>query len=102
MKLYWVFFGVLFLSSLTSIAYAHSDLSGVAVQNQDGLILYEREFGITEKDEPKPTEIFTSEWFYHNFILVLTSGIIVIVSFVGVITYRENITPVISKLTKHS
>ena len=101
MKLHWIFF-ILFLSSLTSIAYAHSDLSGVAVQNQDGLILYEREFGTTEKDEPEPTKVFTSKWFYHNFILILSSGIIVIMSVVGGITYREDISPRISKFTKHS
>lgn len=96
MKTSMVFFAVLILSGFATLAYAHPDPVGVTVQTQNDIVLYTDKLGSIVNDEPKNVKLFTSEWFYHNFTLILASVIVAIMIPVGVMTYKEDIKLLIS------
>ena len=90
MKICGIFLTVLLLSGSISLVFAHPDPIGVSIQNQNGVILYENQLGSSVKNE-EPTELFSTEWFYQNFILILVNIIIAIMIVVCTLVYKENI-----------
>lgn len=102
MKYAALVFSLLMLSGLISLAYAHSDFIGATVQNQDGTVLYQQETSGYEKKDPKTVELFSKDWFYYNIIWELCAVIILTTMISGLTVYREEITPRISKMLRHT
>lgn len=101
MKFSASFFALLLLSSIP-IASAHPDPVGLTIQDKDGAVLYEKEIGVSQKEEPDSTELFSKEWIDHNFIWILIGTIITTMTVASLIIYREEITPKISKVVKRT
>ncbi len=96
MKTYGILLTALLLSGSISIVFAHPDPVGVSVQNQNGVILYENQLGIIEK-KTEATELFSTEWFYQNFILILVNIIIAIMIVTCTLVYKEDVQSTILK-----
>ncbi len=94
MKYLGILFGVLLLGSLNS-AYAHPDFREFTVQNQDGQILVKQKLSPPEKEDPNLIEIFSDKWVYYNFIWILTGIIVLIGTDTAIITYREELIPIL-------
>jgi hypothetical protein len=90
MKIFGLFFTIIFLSSSISVAYAHPDPISLTVINSDNEILFESEL-TPKKEEPKSMEWFTDEWNYDNFIWILGLAIAVPMSIISIMTFREEI-----------
>ncbi|WP_371503976.1 hypothetical protein [Nitrosopumilus adriaticus] len=101
MKIYGIFLTVLLLSGSMSIVFAHPDTIGVSVQNQNGMILYENQLGISEK-KTESIELFSTEWLYQNFIVMLSFIIITVMMAVSTITYKEDLQSLKMKHRIHS
>lgn len=95
MNLTAILFAILVLGSFTSIVYAHPDPIGVTVQTQNNIVLYTNELDPVVNEETKHIELFTAEWLYQNFVLILASVIFAIMMPVGTVAYKEDIKSLI-------